>query len=37
MIGSNSAAPWESDEQRLAADAADFTWMVTRFTTQTAR
>src|SRR5262245_41369269 len=36
MIGSSSAAPWESDEQRLAADAADFTWMVARFANETA-
>ena len=36
MIGSNSAAPWESEEQRLAADAADFTWMVSRFANETA-
>jgi uncharacterized protein len=36
MIGSNSAAPWESEEQRLAADAADFTWMVSRFAGETA-
>jgi predicted regulator of Ras-like GTPase activity (Roadblock/LC7/MglB family) len=36
MIGSSSAAPWESDEQRLQADAADFTWMVSRFAEETA-
>jgi predicted regulator of Ras-like GTPase activity (Roadblock/LC7/MglB family) len=35
MIGS-SAAPWESDEQRLQAEAADFTWMVSRFANETA-
>ena len=36
MIGSSSAAPWDSDEQRLQADAADFTWMVARFANETA-
>src|SRR5260221_7334576 len=36
MIGSNSAAPWDSDEERLRADAADFTWMVARFANETA-
>ena len=35
MIGS-SAATWDSDEQRLQADAADFTWMVARFANETA-
>jgi uncharacterized protein len=36
MIASSNAAPWDGDEQRLRSDAADFTWMVTRFANETA-